>query len=226
MNGAYYFTVFISVICPLGILALVLFKTKDLRKAYFLGILSFSISQLLIRIPMIQYGLSFQPWYILLSMKYPVLYILFLSFTAGLFEEFGRYFIFKKFLPSLNLKQILLFGLGHGGIEAFVLVGLPFLYVGSTTILANEAFYAGLERISALIIHVSLSFFVYQSISKKTKIGLILAIMIHTLSNFLALIFMMQGVSIWMIEIGLLLISLILLITSLKERIEYEKNND
>ncbi len=209
MNYGYYFALFISLIIPLSIFVYVLFKAKDTRKAFICGILSFSLSQLLIRIPILQYILADQPWFILFGMKYQLVYILFLSFSAGLFEESGRYLIFKKFLPTLNSKQILFFGLGHGGIEAFALIGLSLLSVSPSLVSSVNGFYAGMERISAMILHISLSYLVYMTVSKEYKWGYVLALSIHTVFNFGALFLLLNGVSTLIVEISLLITSVI-----------------
>ena len=45
-------------------------------------------------------------------------YALFLGFTAGLFEEVGRYLAFTTILKKrLDWKNAVAFGIGHGGIE-------------------------------------------------------------------------------------------------------------
>lgn len=224
MNLGYYFALLISLVIPLTIFVYVLFKAKDVRKAFIFGILSFSISQLLIRIPLLQYVLADQPWFILFGMKYQVLYLFLLSFTAGLFEETGRYLIFRKFLPNLNTKQIFFFGLGHGGIEAFVLIGLALLSLGSTQVNSFAGFYAGLERISAILLHVSLSFFVYKTISRENIWGYMIALVLHTLFNFGALILILNGVSTLIVELLLLGFAIISLAISMRKKAVYEKN--
>lgn len=224
MNLGYYFAVLISLILPLSIFVYVLFKAKDMRKAFIFGILSFSISQLLIRIPLLQTVLSNQPWFILFGMKYQLAYIFFLSFTAGLFEESGRYLIFKKFLPNLSSKQILFFGLGHGGVEAFALIGLTLLSVSPQLMSSTNGFYSGMERISAILLHIALSYFVYLSVSKELKWGYLLALVIHTVFNFGALVLLLNDVSTLVVELSLFITSLITLYIIVRKKNQYEKN--
>ena len=54
---------------------------------FFAGILSFTVSQLLIRIPLLQYAGKKWEWLMLLPYTSLVLYYGFLGLTAGLFEE-------------------------------------------------------------------------------------------------------------------------------------------
>lgn len=56
-----------------------------------MGAAVFSITQLLIRIPILQNVLAYQPWFQVLPYASPFLYGLFLAATAGLAEEPGRY---------------------------------------------------------------------------------------------------------------------------------------
>jgi len=54
------------------------------------------------------------------------IWIIFLSFTAGLFEEFGRYVGYRWMMnrDPKTWKIGVLYGLGHGGIESIILVGV------------------------------------------------------------------------------------------------------
>ncbi|MFH1235114.1 MAG: YhfC family glutamic-type intramembrane protease [Candidatus Diapherotrites archaeon] len=56
---------------------------------------------------------------------------LYLGLLAGLFEEIGRFIVFKKFFPQKKLEASrengLMFGAGWGGIESMIIGGLVFL---------------------------------------------------------------------------------------------------
>lgn len=59
--------------------------------------------------------------------KNPWLYMLYGGFMAGIFEEISRYLMFKFVLKdNRQWKDGLAYGLGHGGIEAILLVGVTF----------------------------------------------------------------------------------------------------
>lgn len=67
------------------------------------------------------------------------LYALYGGLAAGLFEETGRYlamrFLMKK---SLNCRNALMYGVGHGGIEAILIVGLTEINNIAISILINS----------------------------------------------------------------------------------------
>jgi len=99
-------------------------------KPFFFGALFFVIVQI-IHIPVVLLTQTpFSQW-LLQTFTNQALIIgiiaLFLGLLAGLFEEPGRYLVFKKFFPSKKIKltreNALLFGLGWGGIEC-IFIGL------------------------------------------------------------------------------------------------------
>lgn len=201
MNLAYLFTLFVSFVAPLGLALFLLFTKSAYRKPFFLGVLTFTVFQLLTRIPILQVYLSQQSWFIVFSMKYPLGYIVFLSFTAALFEEGGRYLVYKKGLPSLSKQGILWFGLGHGGIEALALVGIPYLLNDVSNVPSFMLMMGGVERVSAILLHIALSFWVYQSIRTSSKGGLWVAMSLHTSFNVFALILLQFNTTIWLVEL-------------------------
>lgn len=93
-------------------------------KAFLFGVLAFVVSQVLLRIPLMNYAATHFAWYQIFSMK-TIPFSIFTAFTAGLFEETARLLCFRFFLKDRrrNVDGIV-FGFGHGGIEAFLLVGL------------------------------------------------------------------------------------------------------
>ena len=201
MNLAFLFTLSITFVAPLGLALFLLVTKSSYRKPFFLGVFTFTVFQLLTRIPILQVYLSQQAWFIVFSMKYPLAYLVFLSFTAALFEEGGRYLIFKKGLPSLSKQGILWFGLGHGGIEAFALVGLAYLLNDVSSVPPFMVMMGGVERISAILLHIALSFWVYQSVRSSSKGGLWVALSLHTSFNVLALVMLQFNAAIWLVEL-------------------------
>ena len=62
-----------------------------------------------------------------------LLYALYGGLAAGVFEETGRFLAFKTVLKKLgNDRNALMYGAGHGGIEAILIVGLT--YIGNIVI--------------------------------------------------------------------------------------------
>ena len=109
--------------------ALVIYFYKKERIALVavaVGALVFLVTQVLIRIPILSY-LATLAWYQQMAANLFII-AFFLSLTAGIFEEVGRYFGFKLFLKKhLSWKNGVAFGIGHGGIEAIVLTGLTYV---------------------------------------------------------------------------------------------------
>ena len=81
----------------------------------------------------------------------PLYYAIYGGLMAGLFEEIGRYTAFRTVLKNSlgNDANALMYGAGHGGFEAFAIVGLTMINNMSVAIMINksgiDAFTAGLE---------------------------------------------------------------------------------
>lgn len=121
-------TLFITLILP--VLVLILFAAKNRKQgilsAWLLGAAGFVVTQLLIRIPVLN-ALSAQSWFIAFSQNHLFGYAFTLAFTAGLFELAGRFAVAKLMRKNLTRNRSLAAGLGHGGIEAMVLVGITYV---------------------------------------------------------------------------------------------------
>lgn len=139
------------------------------------------------------------------------LYALYGGLAAGLFEETGRLAAFRWVLRKEDRPVTALsYGLGHGGMEAVLITGLGMVsnivlgaMVNAGTALPGELaplvqtladapaatfLWAGLERASAMGIHVANSVLVFTAV-KKRRWGLyVLAILTHTLVNALAVL--------------------------------------
>lgn len=139
------------------------------------------------------------------------------GFSAGIFEETARYLSFRFWLnkePSTLLP--IKYGVGHGGIEAFLL-GILTLYAliqvltlggeGSLDSFSSEqadliraqifAYWdvpwqhlllGAWERVSAMIFHIGASLMVYKSVRKKKPSWLAIAVLGHTLLNAFAVV--------------------------------------
>ncbi len=109
---------------------------------------------------------------------------------AGIFEETFRYILFKL-MPSSRERSLSAFTVGVGWTlgEIFVLYVLsmiPILFI-STEISYLNVVLGGIERWSASIIHISLTFLVFWSLSEKfPKVSLLLAITLHTIFDLIA----------------------------------------
>lgn len=155
-----------------------------------------------------------------------------LSITAGLFEEVGRCVVLRFAAPGLRgWRQAVMFGAGHGGIEAILLVGLGSGVVNSILLLSGEVLLNTLdaasrtaleqqlatlrsastgliaasliERVFAIALHISLSILVMRAVELGQPSWLWTAVALHTAVNAVAAAAMtLFGVLIALIAIG------------------------
>ena len=144
---------------------------------------------------------------------------------AGVFEETGRFLAFKTVLRKKrgNDHNALMYGAGHGGVESVILLsagmvinilfslqfnaGLnsPFGGLNEAQQLLNLPFWmflvGAVERIAAVVIHVSLSVLVWFAAKNGKRFWLFpLAIFLHLLVDAVAVILSRTGVNVWIIE--------------------------
>ncbi|MBR4396079.1 MAG: YhfC family intramembrane metalloprotease [Eubacteriaceae bacterium] len=145
----------------------------------------------------------------------PFLYSLIGGAMAGLFEETGRYAAFRTVLNKYKGKDqnALMYGAGHGGFEAAVVLGIAMINNLTYSVLLNTGridtvtsqispveaeqlalivrslaetspflFLLGtVERVFAIVMHLSLSVFVwFAAKDKKKSVLYALAIVLHT----------------------------------------------
>lgn len=149
------------------------------------------------------------------------LYALYGGLAAGLFEETGRYIAMKYYMKKTLTKQnSIMYGIGHGGIEAILVAGMAAISNISIAFMINSGkieslliglddtmknttmeqlsvlwtlpsyqFYmSGLERISAIILHIALSYLVYRAVKYQKMQFYFLAFGIHFLVDALTVI--------------------------------------
>lgn len=121
-------TLFISLILP--VLALIVFAAKCRKQgivsAWLLGAAGFFVTQILIRLPILNV-LQSQDWFLNFAQSHLFGYSFALAFTAGLFELAGRFAVAKIIQKKLSFNRSLAAGLGHGSIEAMVLIGMTYV---------------------------------------------------------------------------------------------------
>lgn len=204
------FTIIIALVMPIAVFIYLAGKKDRYLKPLVIGALTFLIFQVLTRIPLLQLVLPNMTWYLVLSMTNPVLYALFLGLTAALFEELGRYVMIRWLLKN-NRRWLdaWSFGIGHGGLEAVLLVGLNalltlVLYGGAemTSPLLMAA--AGLERLSAMTMHLGWSIMVMLSIRRKKAGYLLIAVFLHTVLDAGVVFLQQAGLAVLLIEVILL----------------------
>lgn len=152
----------------------------------------------------------------------PIAYGIYGALAAGIFEETGRFFIYKTFLSKFqDRKTAISYGLGHGGMEMvlvltanYVVLALASAAIGT----AQEAKYAQLlpalsaitpglmgiavmERICAMAFHLSASVFVFAAARNKRLIAYYpMAIVLHALLDFPAALYQAGMLGIWRVE--------------------------
>jgi len=186
MNGL-IFTTMISFGLPLVALLYAVWKKRYIP--YMLGVLAFVVSQILIRIPILNYLNGTSTDFQMFSVMQPVLFVLLLSLSAGIFEEVARFIAMRYFMKQRDWQSGFLFGAGHGGIEAVLIVGIPVisLLLSQTVIQNGDGYYfGGIERIFAMILHIGLSFIVLQAVVQKKFRYVVYAILIHGTANAIA----------------------------------------
>ncbi len=155
-----FVTLFVSLLLPIIAISVLSFKNKGGKviSAWILGAAGFFVTQMVIRVPILTV-LQSQPWFINFSQNYLFLYAFVLAFTAGLFELAGRFVVATVMRKNLNYNRSLAAGLGHGGIEAMILVGITYLnnilYIfminnGTFDAVVSEAVNSGVD-VSALL---------------------------------------------------------------------------
>lgn len=169
------------------------------------------------------------------------LYALYGGLAAGIFEETGRYLAMKLCMKKgLDGQNAVMYGVGHGGIEAILLAGVAcvshlviaaMINGGQASALlaisrADETAYqaalaqmltisatppwqfymVGLERVSAILFHISASYLVFLAVKERKPPFYLLAVLLHFLLDALAVI-TSTFLPIWAVELVLLLFS-------------------
>lgn len=231
-------TVIICFGLPIGLVIYFNKKEHIALVAVAVGALVFLVTQIFTRIPLLSYLSSFD-WYRQMAENIFSIAI-FLSLTAGLFEEFGRYFGFKLFLKNhLSWKNGIAYGIGHGGIEAIILIGFAYVnnlvysflinsgqfaeiiapqigpemaaYIQSQLIEVPAYMFlvAGLERVFTIVVHIALSLVVLLAVTKGRAIYLLYAILLHAAVNLPAVLIPGLGYNILYAEFYLLILTVI-----------------
>ena len=233
-----------TVIVPVGTLIVLGIKRKISGLPLLLGAISFFLSQFVLRMPLISM-LSGQDWYQALAAKF-ILYVLFLSFSAALFEESARLggaLLLKK---HRIYKDVISFGLGHAFCEVILLVGianvsnaLMCLSINSVgvSMLPTEqmepilVWLAGtstmdiwlgiLERFIAVIFHIFATVLVFTGVTKKKTRYYFFAIFVHTAFN-LSAVLLAQFAGIIVSEIVLFIAALAMGFYVIKRREDFD----
>ena len=121
-------TLLVTLVLPVVVLVVfaTMHKKQGIVSAWLLGAAGFFVTQILIRVPILTL-LQSQSWFLEFANSHLFGYAFTLAFTAGLFELAGRFGVAKLLQKKLTWNRTLAAGLGHGGIEAMVLIGMTYV---------------------------------------------------------------------------------------------------
>ncbi len=136
-------TLFITLIAPVIVWIIngVKNKGKGVWKALGLGAAGFVLLQMIIRMPILNI-VSLIPGFGTFVAEYYVIYCLILAITAALFEVVARFGVAKILQKKINYEQGVAAGLGHGGIEAILIVGMTYINNLLYAIMINSGTFA------------------------------------------------------------------------------------
>lgn len=150
-------TLLITLVLPVVILIIFAAKQKKqgIVSAWLLGAAGFFVTQILIRLPILT-ALQSQSWFVSFANSHLFGYAFTLAFTAGLFELAGRFGVAKILEKKLTWNRTLAAGLGHGGIEAMLLIGMTYINNLVYILMINSgAFDASLAQTAAMGVDVT-----------------------------------------------------------------------
>ena len=195
---------------------------KKLRYIYLLmlGFLSFFISQIMLRIPLLNF-LAKNPGFVVFQLQNALLVGCLIAISAGVFEEVFR-FLFRRFLirDSIKIAEPVIFGLGHSLME-IIYIFTPVVLASGLSVISPLAV---VERIFATLLHIEISIIIWNGFLANKKYSyLFLAILLHSLCDIIIPIAGSLGVGIYVIEILFLLVVAVTGVISLKiNRLEWK----
>ncbi|MGI6499987.1 MAG: YhfC family intramembrane metalloprotease [Anaerostipes sp.] len=216
----------IGVLIPIITLAIWKKQTKSKIKPAVVGAIIFVVfSQILEGVPKVFLfmGDTVVSRYVL---SHAWAYVLAGCLLASVFEEVGRYVGFRYFLKGYeNKKNAITYGIGHGGIECILILGIGAVSLQVPWLVGYDVFHMFLEvfeRILAMTLHIGLSVVVFRAVREK-KIGwLFLAILIHGLFDVPAALYQFGVIGINATEIWLFIETMIVVFAARKIYVQME----
>lgn len=181
----------ISITFGLPLIALVIAIRRHQLMPFLFGVITFVVSQLLLRIPLLNYLSGNSVQFSMFQAMWPLLFAIGIAFSAGIFEEIGRFLVMRYLMKSREWQSGFFFGVGHGGIEAIIFVGLQaitLLFATSASSYSLQFFGGGIERFFVMILHIGLSIIVLQAVKGRSFKYVLGAIAIHGIVNSFAMI--------------------------------------
>jgi uncharacterized membrane protein YhfC len=206
----------------LPIISVIYFKKKEQFsiKTVFIGVLGFFLFAMVLE--QILHSVVISTKLIKLN---TITFAIYGALAAGVFEEVGRFVMFKFFLKgNRQWKDGLGYGLGHAGIETILIGAFSYLNAlimsfainsgkisellktqDASTIetiknsLINTSFIATsmgiFERLFAFIIQIALTFIVLYAIKERKNIYLLVAILVHALVDLTPALYQMKFIT-------------------------------
>ena len=126
--AAIFLTLFVSLLIP--VITLIIYGVRHRREgvisAWLLGALGFFVMQIVIRTPILGV-LGNSGSFLLWAQNNYIFYCLLLACSAAAAEAAGRCLVLLACRKKLNVSRGIAAGLGHGGIEAMLIVGLTYI---------------------------------------------------------------------------------------------------
>ena len=195
---------------------------KTLRYLYLfvLGFLSFLVSQVLIRVPLLGI-LTKNPQFIIFQINNALLVGCLIAVSAGVFEEVFR-FLFRQFLirESVKISEPIIFGLGHSIME-IIYIFTPVIISSGFSVISPLGI---IERIIATLIHIELSIIVWNGfLANKKYLYLLLAILLHSICDILIPVAMSVGIGSYALEMLFFAVTVIIGVITLRiNRMEWK----
>lgn len=195
---------------------------KTLRYLYLfvLGLLSFLVSQILTRIPLLGI-LTKNPKFIIFQINNALLVGCLIAISAGIFEEVFR-FLFRRFLvrEGVKISEPIIFGLGHSLME-IIYIFAPVILSSGLSVISPLGI---IERIIATLIHIELSIIIWNGfLVNKKYLYLLLAILLHSICDILIPVAMSVGIGSYALEMLFFAVTVIIGVITLRiNRMEWK----
>ncbi|MEG2832685.1 MAG: YhfC family glutamic-type intramembrane protease [Ruthenibacterium sp.] len=233
--GGTIFTLLISFGVPITMLVLLKKKTGKGLAAAAVGALCFFVGAMILEQLLHSLVFSLVPTLRLM----PIPYVLYGCFAAGIFEETARLLGLKLLCRKDKSAAIGFgYGIGHGGIEAILVVGVLAALNLSAMLGAQELpaaqiaqlnaapafvfFMGGVERIFAIALHLALSMLIWMVVVKRLPFYFyFVSILLHALCNAAAALAQVGVLtSLWAVEAytGIFAVAVCVLVWALYEK--------
>lgn len=236
---------------PLVLLGFVRRRYQASIKSFFVGMLVFivvtQILEAVFHIYLLKVNQTTATW-----LMQPIIYSLYGGLMAGIFEETGRYVSFKWFLKKENrIQDGVSYGIGHGGIEAMLIVGTTYLTNLIFSVLINQGLIenlglsaeleesvvtqltqispivfglAGYERLMAIIIQIGLSVLVFKGVRERKIRYYVLAIFLHAILDVPAALEQVGLFNIYAVESFITLVAIGFIVFIMKQFKTYRED--